>query len=511
MMRVLTPREMQALDALAEQRGINPLVLMERAGRAVAEQARDLLSSCLEKRVTALCGKGKNGGDGLVAARYLAEWGALVEVFLLGEPEELHPDARANLRKLEEAGLEWRGYDAEALRGSLQRADLAVDALFGIGFHGRADGVHGECIEMLNESGRPVLAVDIPSGVDGLTGSVDGPAVKACRTVAFAYPKTGLYLFPGAALVGEMVVRDIGIPHGLVEEVAVSRIHAIDHDVERGYPDRPPDAHKGSCGKVLLLAGSTGLTGAAALAARAVLRSGAGVATLGVAQSLNPILEMKLTEVMTMPLPEDPPGHLCEAGLPEVLRALERHDVLALGPGLGTREETVSLVKALLREAEKPLVLDADGINCLAGDIRPLAERAAPTVITPHPGELAGLMGSSVGEIQRDRLGAVGSAASRLGCVVVLKGAHTLVADADGRIGINTSGHAGMATAGSGDVLTGCVSTFLAQGMAPFEAACSAVYLHGKAGELAAHIGGEVGMLAGDILSCLPLARSRRR
>ncbi len=510
-MRVLKPQEMQALDALAVKRGADPLALMERAGRAVAEQARDILSSCIDRRVTVVCARGKNGGDGLVAARYLSEWGALVEVFLLDPVEELHPDSLRNLRRMKESGIDWIPYEVGSLRESLGRADLVVDALFGIGFRGRAEGAYGECIDEINSSGRPVLAVDIPSGVDGLTGAVKGPAVRALRTVTFAYPKTGLYLYPGAALVGELVVRDIGIPHELLGEVAESDIQAIDQQVEDLYPQRPPDAHKGSCGRVLLLAGSPGLTGAAALASRAVLRSGAGVATLGVAESLNPVLEVKLTEVMTLPLPEDPPGHLCEACLRPVMAAMERHDVLALGPGLGTAEGTSSLVRALLEGVEKPVVLDADGLNCLNGDTGPLERREAPAVLTPHPGELARLMGSTVAEVEEDRLAAASEAASRTGCVVVLKGAHTVIAGPEGRIGINTSGHPGMATAGSGDVLTGCVSTFLAQGLVPFEAACCAVYLHGKAGELAAHMGGEVGMLAGDIVSCLPLARSRRR
>ncbi len=510
-MRVIRPHEMKALDALAVESGEDPLALMERAGRAAAEQARDMLNSCLEKRVTVLCARGKNGGDGLVAARYLAEWGALVDVFLLDDPDGLHPHSKHNLKRLEGAGVGWRNYDPASVRASLQRSDLVVDALFGIGFRGSAEGVYGECIDSINLCGRPVLAVDIPSGVDGESGAVNGPAVRAERTVTFAFPKTGLYMYPGAALVGELVVRDIGIPHHLVERAAESRIHTIDHEVERDYPERPPDAHKGQCGKVMLLAGSPGLTGAAALAARAALRSGAGVATLGVAASLNPILEVKLTEAMTLPLPEGVPGHLGQECEEAVLRALDRHDVLAVGPGLGTEEGTAALVRSLLAEVRKPMVLDADALNCLAGKAEALACRDAPTVITPHPGELARLIGSSAEEIQRDRLGAAGAAASRLGCVVVLKGAHTLVAAPDGRIGINTSGHAGMATAGSGDVLTGCVATFLSQGLPPYEAACCAVYLHGKAGELAAHMGGEVGMLAGDILSCLPLARSRRR
>ncbi len=508
-MRVIWPDEMQALDALAVERGADPLQLMERAGRTTAEQARDMLNSCMDKRVVIVSAKGKNGGDGLVAARYLAEWGAYVEVFLLDGPADLHPDAKSNLERMEAAGLAWHGYDREALAAAMDPADLVIDAIFGIGFKGTAGGVYGECIEAVNRAGRPVLAVDVPSGVDGRTGRVEGPAVRAGRTVTFAYPKTGLYLYPGAELVGDLVVRDIGIRPGLLDEAADSRMEAIDYAIEKEYPARPPDAHKGQCGRVLVVAGSPGLTGAAALAARSALRSGAGVVTLGVAAGLNLIMEIKLTEVMTIPLPEGPPGHVSEEALGPVLEALEGFDALAVGPGLAREAGTARLVEGLLARAEVPVVLDADGINCLEGQGDRLAGRKAPLVITPHPGELSRLTGLSTREIQEDRIGAAARAAAEYGCVVALKGAHTVVADAGGRIGINTSGHPGMATAGSGDVLTGCVATFLAQGVEAFTAACCGVYLHGKAGELAAHLTGEVGMVAGDILSHLPLARAR--
>ena len=508
-MKILWPDEMQALDALAIERGADSLQLMEEAGRATAAQARDMLSSCLEKRVVVVSAKGKNGGDGLVAARHLAEWGARVEIFLLDEPAGLHPDARANLERLGEAGQSWKPYGRDELLRAMAPADLVIDAIFGIGFKGVAGGIYGECIEAVNGAGRPVLAVDLPSGVDGRTGGVDGPAIRADRTVTFAYPKTGLYLYPGAALAGDLVVRDIGIPAMLVEEAASSRMETIDRSIEKEYPARRPDAHKGECGRVLIVAGSPGLTGAAALAARAALRSGAGVVTLGVAAGLNDIFEIKLTEAMTLSLPEGPPGYLSEAALEPVLAAAEGFDALAVGPGLGKEEGSARLVEGLLARYDGPLLLDADGLNCMAGRPGHLADREAPLVITPHPGELSRLTGRSTREIQEDRIGAAVGAAADFGCVVVLKGAHTVVAHEKGWVGINTSGHPGMATAGSGDVLAGCIATFLAQGLEPYTAACCGVYLHGKAGELAAHITGEVGMVAGDILSHLPLARSR--
>ncbi len=377
-MRIIRPDEMQALDALVISRGADPLRLMEQAGRTTAEQARDMLSSCLEKRVVIVSAKGKNGGDGLVAGRYLAEWGARVDIFLLDDPQALHPDTRANLDRLEEAGLTWRPYDRQALLGAMAPADLVIDAIFGIGFKGTAGGIYGECIEAVNQADKPVLAVDLPSGVEGGMGRTSGPAIRADRTVTFAYPKTGLYLFPGAALVGDLVVRDIGIPATLVDEVATSRIQAIDYTIEKEYPVRPLDAHKGQCGRVLVVAGSPGLTGAAALAARAALRGGAGVVTLAVAAGLNTIFEIKLTEVMTIPLPESPPGHLSAEALDPILEALRDYDALAVGPGLAHEESTARLVEELLAAAEKPLVLDADGLNCMEGKADRLAARRSP-------------------------------------------------------------------------------------------------------------------------------------
>ncbi len=507
-MRVIYPEEMQALDQRTLEEGVGSLDLMERAGKAVADQARDMLSLCAGKKVSIFTAKGKNGGDGLVAARYLHEWGAEVDIYLLDEVKDLHPDTRSNLDRANEIGLKTRFFERSAVEDSLNRSDLVIDAIFGIGFRGRAEGVYGEAIEMINSSEKPVLAVDIPSGVDGKMGWVEGPAILARRTVTFALPKTGLYLFPGARGVGELVVRDIGIPSYLVEEVVSSNIETIDREIEALYPPRPLDAHKGDCGKVLVVAGSTGLTGAAALASRAALRSGAGVATLGIPASLNPIMEIKLTEVMTLPLAEEPEGHLAPDAFQAIMEALDGYDVLALGPGLGTAPGTRKLVRELLLEVDKPMVLDADGLNCVRDEPHLLAGKPGDLIITPHPGELSRLLQKEVREIQRDRISSALEASSRFDCVVVLKGANTIVAGKEGRIGINTSGCPGMATAGSGDVLTGCISTFLAQGLEPFQAACCGVYLHGKAGELAAHIVGMEGMIAGDILAHLPLARA---
>ncbi|MEW6553340.1 MAG: NAD(P)H-hydrate dehydratase [Actinomycetota bacterium] len=507
-MRVVLPREMAALDRRAIEGGTPSLDLMERAGRHVAEQARDLVGLCAGKKINVVAAKGNNGGDGFVAARYLASWGAEVGIYLLGDEDELSADAAANYRRYrEEVGVVER-CDPSRLAEELIGSDLVIDAIFGTGFRGVAEGDHATAIAAVNASAAPVLAVDIPSGVDAETGAVGGPAVLAARTVTFAWPKVGLYLFPGARQAGEIVVVDIGIPGHLLAEVVESEIYTIEEDeVAARLPRRSPDAHKGNSGRVLVVAGSVGLTGAAALCSRAALRCGAGVVTLGIPSSLNPIMEVKLTEVMTLPLPDGGGGYLGHGAVEAVLDKLQSYDVLALGPGLGTAPATCEVVDGLLRRARVPVVLDADGINCSAGRDG-LSGREGATVITPHPGELGRLLGREAGEIQASRVDSAAEAARRFDCTVVLKGANSLVAEAEGRIYINTLALPGLATAGSGDVLTGCIAAFCAQGLDPLDAAVCGVFIHGKAAELASHLVGPVGMVAGDIISHLPLALS---
>jgi len=508
-MRVVFPREMGALDRAAIEGGIPSLDLMESAGRHVAEQVRELLVLCDGKKVSVVAARGNNGGDGFVAARYLASWGAAARVYLLGEEDELSADAAANHRRFAEEGGETLRLDADSLPGELAGSDLIVDAIFGTGFHGAAEGDFAAAIEAINSSGAPVLAVDVPSGVDAASGAVSGPAVRAVRTVTFAYPKVGLYLYPGAEMVGELVVVDIGIPPRLLAGVVESEMFALEEgQVAELVPARRPDTHKGECGRVFVVAGSVGLTGAAALCSRAAMRAGAGVVTLGVAASLNAIMEVKLTEVMTLPLPDEDGRHISGEALGVILGELAGYDALALGPGLGTAPATCQVVTELLRRVEKPVVLDADGLNCAAKDPACLSGREYPTVITPHPGELGRLLGSSAAEIQSSRLEAATEASRRFGCVTVLKGANTLVANPHGSIYINPLAMAGLATAGSGDVLTGCIAAFSAQGLEPLDAALCGVFVHGRAAELAAHIMGSVGMVASDLISHLPLALS---
>ena len=511
-MRVITPLEMSEIDRTAiEVEGISGPGLMERAGAGVANAARDMLSARGGRRVAFLCGKGNNGGDGFVAARLLSEAGFEAAVFLLASAGGLKGDGRANLERL--AGLPvtvTEVLDVTALKAfscASPHFDVVVDAIFGTGFSGRADGVFEAAILAMNAYPCPVLAVDIPSGVSGETGAVAGPAVAATRTVTFAAPKVGLVQYPGVDLAGELEVIDIGIPGHLLESVPASRIELVERgDAEMLLPRRPADAHKRQCGSVLVIGGSTGMTGAPAMCAQAALRSGAGLVTAGVPASLNSILEVKLTEVMTRPLPEEPGGSFSREAAGVVLRMAQGFDVVALGPGMGTAPGVFEMVRELVASLEAPLVLDADGLNAMVGAEELFAERSGPLVLTPHPGEMERLMRTSAAEIQSDRVAAALEGARRWRAVVVLKGARTVVAEPAGEVRINSTGNPGMATAGMGDVLTGCIASFVGQGLGVFDAAVAGAYYHGYAADLAAEMDGMIGLTAGDVVRHLPLA-----
>lgn len=509
---VATPEQMRQIDARAiggnRQRGLE---LMERAGRAVADKAAEMLGTApigRRQRVCILCGPGNNGGDGLVAARLLSEGGRTAEVFLLGRQGELKGDARANLGRLKKAGLKVREIVSRAgleeLRASLSQAALAIDALFGTGFRGPAQKLSAEAIEALNRSGALVLAVDIPSGVDGLTGKAEGPAVRAAATVTMGLLKTGLLFSPGREHSGQVATADIGLPPEAVAAQGIGTCLCHPAGLKEWLPGRRPDAHKGDCGKVLVLAGSAGMAGAACLAAEAALRSGAGLVYLGVPESLVDLVQVKLTEAVVLPLAETRSRSLALMSLERILKAAQHCQAVALGPGLSNHPETAELACEIVRQVAGPLVLDADGINALAG--RPETLRSAPgkLVLTPHHAELSRLSGVPAGQIRADPLGQARLAAGRFGHPVALKGAPTVTAVPDGRSWINPTGNPGMATAGSGDVLTGLMAGLLAQGMAPERAAVLGIYLHGLAGDLAAEEMTQYCLLASDIIRHLP-------
>jgi NAD(P)H-hydrate epimerase len=354
----------------------------------------------------------------------------------------------------------------------------------------------------MNGSGIPILAVDVPSGLDADTGRAEGPCVRARQTVTLALPKLGLLLHPGRGLAGDLVVADIGMPRALIAEAEAAVCVTGEEDVRSRLPARPPDAHKGTFGRAFLLGGSVGMTGAAALAAEAALRAGAGLAFLGCPSSLNAILEAKLTEVITVPLPETESGGISDSGSDVVRAQIGASQAVAIGPGLGRHPRTAALVRQILKECAAPIVVDADALNVVApagpGTFPPRA------VLTPHPGEMARLLGTNTGTVQSNRVATAARAAREWECVVLLKGTPTVIAAPSGEVWLNPTGSSGMATGGTGDVLTGLTAGLLAQGLSPLAAALCAAYVHGRAGERAAGRLGEAGMLAGDVLTAVP-------
>jgi hydroxyethylthiazole kinase-like uncharacterized protein yjeF len=494
----LSPQEAVELDRATQARGEAAEALMERAGRAVARAAVDLLGGTYGRRVVVVAGKGNNGGDGFVAARHLDAWGARVLVMLLGDPGELREPASAQHARLAvETGVRVRPFDPAALRRALQRADVAVDALFGTGFRGVPEGEAAEAIAALNEGGASVVAVDIPSGVHGATGAVEGAAVRAELTVTFGAAKTGVLLLPGAELAGDVRVVDIGFPADLVPTTVGVTEPA---DVVAALPPRAADAHKKASGTLVVVAGSRTMTGAARLIGRAAGRIGAGYVFVCVPASILPVVQAGLTETVFVPLPETEAGTVAPDALEAVLERLEDADALALGPGLTTDPRTERFVRDLVATSPAPLVLDADGLNAFAGEPEALAARSADAVLTPHLGELARLLGAGAGA--EDRLGAARDLAARARAVALVKGSRTVIAAPDGAARINPTGSAVLATAGTGDVLTGTVGGLLARGMSAFDAAWAGAYVHGLAGILAGRTLGE-GTLAGDVAEAL--------
>jgi ADP-dependent NAD(P)H-hydrate dehydratase / NAD(P)H-hydrate epimerase len=492
---------MRAIDRWAiEEQGVPGLDLMERAGEGVARAIDELVP---DGPVAIICGKGNNGGDGLVVARLLRDAGRGATVALIPEPQELSGDARANLERLTGAPP----LPLDQAREAVASCAVIVDALLGTGFQGEARGAVADAIELINSTAPPVVSVDVPSGVDASSGEVHGAAVRASTTVTFHAAKPGLWIRPGKRHAGEVRVVDIGIPRGAPHASSVGLLRA---SVLDQVPRRMPAQNKFESGHVLVAGGSRGLTGAPRMTAHASMRAGAGYVTACVPASQQPVVASgELVELMTLALPDDGNG-ITAAAVEPVLRAGERGGALALGPGLGRREQAVAFARALAREAPLPMVLDADGLNAHAGHLEELAARNAPTVLTPHAGELGRLLALDSAEVERARLHHARDAAARAGAVVVLKGDDTLIADSEGRVAVSPGGSPALATAGTGDVLTGVIAALLAQKLDAFTAAAAGVWLHAAAGrEAAASLGGAEGVIASDVIEALPAARSR--
>jgi NAD(P)H-hydrate epimerase len=507
----VTASEMRALDRWTIEHGTPGATLMERAGAGAARVLRERLRRP-RGPIVVVCGRGNNGGDGFVIARHLRRAGTPVEVWLAARPEEVQGDAATMLARWRRG----RGTVHElttqaavaALTRRLERAATVVDALFGTGLNAPVRGTAAEAIAAIGRCGAPVLAVDIASGLSADTGLPLGAAVRATVTATFGFPKIGQLVYPGVDHTGLLAVVDIGIPPAAVAAVAPRGSLLEAHEVGRILPPRARDAHKGDFGHVLAIAGSRGKTGAALLAAQACGRAGAGLVTLAVPASLQAVLEAQVREAMTAALPDTGDGAAALADGNDLEALLRGRAAVVCGPGLGLAAETRALVAHVARRCSVPLVLDADALNALAGT-HVLHERAGPTVLTPHPGEMARLLGTDVAAVQADRLAAARGFARAQRVVVVLKGARTIVASPDGGAAISPAGNPGMASGGTGDVLAGVIGALLAQGIDPFEAAALGVFAHGAAGDAVARRQGEVGLLAGDLLAELPATFAR--
>jgi NAD(P)H-hydrate epimerase len=501
---------MQELDRRTIQEcGIPGIVLMDNAGKGAAELLVRSFPAARAGSIAILAGGGNNGGDGLVIARHLKNWGIEVKVYLFSSLNEVKGDAATNLQSWLAMGGElveviYKG-DFTGIKKEFSKAGLLVDALFGTGLNAEVKGMLKDAISFVNTLPQPVVAVDIPSGLDATTGKVLGEAIKADLTATFGLAKIGQVIEPGVSHVGQLEVIDIGIPPQLIEGTAIKTFLLGPEELALGLLEpRPAHAHKGDYGHLFVLAGSPGKTGAAALVCTGALRMGAGLVTLGIPASLNPILEVKLTEAMTAPLPDAGSGYLVADAVGKILQLLEGKTAIALGPGISTDTQVQEVLAKVIPETTLPLVIDADGLTALASRSQILKQDNGSAVLTPHPGEMARLMGITAQEVQADRIAIAKSCAASYNSIVVLKGNRTVIASPEGETYINATGNPGMATGGSGDVLTGLIGGLVAQGLPPLEAAKWGVFLHGLAGDMAAAEIGEISLIAGDLIDYLP-------
>ncbi len=510
-MKILTADQMRQVEQECAKIGLPTDVLMENAGKAVAEEVSRTLGTINKQCILVLVGPGNNGGDGLVAARYLHDWGAEVSVYLCSQ----RPQNDRNLELVRERGIICIEATQDGNLGRLDEllpsANAVIDALFGTGKLRPLGGLFQQALDRVSKAKRKrlvlqIIALDLPSGLDADSGAVDPACPYADSTITLGFPKPGLFKFPGAERVGKLTVADIGIPAYLAEQVTTELITG--EWASLALPRRPLDANKGNFGRVLVAAGSINYIGAAYLACSGAMRVGAGLVTLATATSLQPMVASKLTEVTYLPLPESSPGIVSPEAAKLIHQEISRYNVLLLGCGLGQSQSAIKFVKATLL-APKPalpsLVLDADALNILANIPNWWQQLTSDAILTPHPGEMARLAGTSVDEVQSDRVGSAKRGASEWHKTIVLKGAYTVIAAPDGRCRISPIANPGLASAGTGDVLAGAIAGFLAQGLSLFDAAALGVYLHGEAGEVVKAALGDAGMIASDLLPKLPL------
>ncbi|MBN1176725.1 MAG: NAD(P)H-hydrate dehydratase, partial [Dehalococcoidales bacterium] len=507
-MKILTAEQMRQTDRACIEQGTPASTLMENAGKCVAEYTQAYLNDMPDQHVLCLIGTGNNGGDGLVAARYLKEWGASVTVYLCSRRQ---PDDE-NLKLVRECEITCMEAERDTgfrhLDELLESVTCVIDALLGTGKMRPLEGVFKQVLEKVNKEKEKhklsIIAVDLPSGMDADTGAVDPACPYADVTVTLAFPKTGLYNFPGAARVGTLKIADIGIPETLADSIKTELL--TPEWTRDNLPARPLNANKGTFGKALVVAGSVNYTGSAYLACSGAMRAGAGLVTLATAASLHPILASKLTETTFLPLPEGQPGTIGREAAATISEQCERYDALLLGCGLGQDPSTADFVVSLLTEKKlPPMVLDADALNILSKIPNWWQRVTSDAIITPHPGEMSRLCGLSIEEIQADRLNVARKYAAEWNKIILLKGAYNVIASPDGRCCISPFANPGLATAGTGDVLSGIIAGMLAQGPTIYDAARLGVYIGCEAGETIRNLQGDTGMLASDLLQALPV------
>ena len=510
-MKIVTAHQMRELDRRTiHEAGVPGKTLMERAGSGVVSAMEETFGALKGKTVTIFCGKGNNGGDGFVVARLLRQKRSAVQVCLLAHTRDLKGDAKLMYQRFVKGAGRSKVLSAPSpdhVHQLVRDSRMLVDALLGTGTSSPIIGPYHEAIQAMNASEAPTVAVDLPSGIDADTGATLGTAVQADMTVTFGNPKLGLFLEAGIDHAGRVHCVDIGIPSQYVEDLHLSIELLTPAAIRPWLPKRPASSHKGTFGHAGIIAGSSGKSGAAALAAKAALRSGAGLVTVATPASVQASVASGIPEVMTLPLPETADHTLSREALPPLQTFLQSRSAIGMGPGLSTHAETADVIRTLIAQCDRPLVIDADALNALAGHTSLLRSRPLSPILTPHPGEMARLLGESMaGFVNRNRLGIARDFARAHSSIVVLKGARTILAHPDGATSISPTGNPGMATAGTGDVLTGMLAGLLAQGVSPWEGAQSGVFLHGLAGDLAARTYGYPSLMAGDLLASLPQA-----
>ena len=506
-MKVVLNDEIRQIDKIAiEKYGIPGIILMENAGISVVNEI--IKDFSLDSKFTIICGTGNNGGDGFVIARHLHNRGYKLKVFLVGEKNGIKRDALINHNIVKKIGIHINEVlhedDLITLEENILHYPIVIDALFGTGLNKEIKGIPEGVINTINTYSKNTISIDIPSGIGGNSGRVFGRAVRANKTFSFALPKRGNLMYPGADYNGELIIKDIGIPNGAFKNMEL-KVNLINLElIKANLPSRKKDTHKGSYGKANIIAGSAGMAGAAVLTCSSALRTGLGLLKLYIGESLNHIVKASVPEAITVPLQEVRKGIIGINHIEKIIEGAKYADVLAIGPGCGTSSELSEIVKHVLMDLEVPMVIDADGLNALSKNIEWIFEKKSEVIITPHLGEMSRLSNMPIEKIEDNPIKIAKKFSAKWNVTLVLKGARTIIASPEGEVFISTKGNPGMATAGSGDVLTGIITGLMAQGLKPLKAAVTAVYLHGLTGDRVASEKGEYGLLAGDLVKALP-------